>query len=263
LAEALWSPPARRDWRDFLARMPAQIERYRAAHIAFADSAFAADFNARAASGAVKVEISNQAKFGDLRYALSSVPDAAAARYSGPLELRAGETLRATPYSATHALAQPRAFDATAARRRNSDELASCVPGGGLGLRLPGPSGDGAGGVYRVNIFDPCWIYPAVDLGATHRAVLTIGALPYNFQLWTDAKNVAARNPAAHLQVRLDDCRSEPVVDLAVTKALGDRATASIPVELPQRVGTHDLCIVLTRAASDPLWALDRVDLLP
>jgi hexosaminidase len=263
LAETLWSPPARRDWRDFLARMPAQIERYRAAHVAFADSAFAAAFNARAASEGAKVEISNQARFGDLRYASSSGPDAAGAMYSAPLELHAGETLRATAFSGTHALAQARAFGTADVRRRNSDELVSCVPGGGLALRLPGPSGDGAAGVYRVNIFDPCWIYPAVDLGATHRALLTIGALPYNFQLWTDAKNVVTRNPTGHLQIRVDNCQSEPVVDVLVTKVLGGRETASIPVELPQQSGAHDLCIILTRAASDPLWALDRIELPP
>src|SRR3546814_6596313 len=43
LAEVAWSPDARRDWPGFLVRLPAQLARYRAQQIPYADSAFAVD----------------------------------------------------------------------------------------------------------------------------------------------------------------------------------------------------------------------------
>ena len=262
LAEVLWSPPARRSWRDFLARMPAQIERYRQAHVAFADSAFAVNLSGHATQAAgVKVEMSHQADFGTIRYALDRAPTESSPAYAASVDLAAGKRIQANAFAQHRALAQARSLDADSVMSRSSDDLASCVPGGGLGLRLPGPVVNGGSGVYRVNIFDPCWIYPAVDLTTVRHAVLTIGALPYNFQLWKDNKNVVTRDPVGHVQIRLDGCNGDVVADLSLRDSLGARDSATVPVPLPSRAGTHDLCIVLTRAAADPLWAIDRVQL--
>jgi hexosaminidase len=41
LSEVVWSPAAARDWHDFLSRLPAQLARYGAQRIAYADTAFA------------------------------------------------------------------------------------------------------------------------------------------------------------------------------------------------------------------------------
>ncbi len=259
LAEVLWSPPQRRDWRDFLARLPAQIERYRAAHIAFADSAFAADFKAHAGSGSVQVEISDQAGFGQIRYASAGTVGATSAAYAKPVPLGADGRIVAATYAGAQALAAPREFRAPQLSRRDSDALASCVPGGGLDLRLPGPpAGEG---VYRVNLFDPCWIYPAVDLGTMRNARVSLAALPYNFQLWKDIKNVATREPAGHLQVRIDGCSGKTVADLSARDTLGADERGTVTVQLPQGSGAHDLCFVLTRGLTDPLWVIGEIEL--
>jgi hexosaminidase len=52
LAEVLWSPPEGRSWDDFVARLPAQLERYRMLGVAFADTEFEPQIAASRASGA-------------------------------------------------------------------------------------------------------------------------------------------------------------------------------------------------------------------
>jgi len=142
--------------------------------------------------------------------------------------------------------------------RRSSDELKPCKPGG-LSLRLPGPAGEGAAGVYNVDIFDPCWIYPGVQFESTHALEVRAAALPYNFQLWKDIKNVVVRKPGGHLQVHLDRCDGALLADVAWPDKRGEVVT--LEVALPARQGAHDLCLVATRGAADPLWAIDEVAL--
>ena len=192
LAEALWTPAARRQWADFRQRMPAQMARYRAFGIAAAQSEF------------------------------SAAPVAEAGR-------------------------------------RSSDELLPCNPGKGLALRLPGPARNGKDGVYNVDIFDPCWIYPDVDLDATQALAIDAAQLPYNFQLWKDAKNVVARAPAGQLQAHLDRCDGKVVASL---QWRGDaQHIASIELPLRDRHGVHDVCLISTRGVADPIWAIDSVRL--
>ena len=194
LAEALWSPRAARRWDDFRARLPAQMQRYRRADIAAADSEIAAPWVAS--------------------------PDS-----------------------------------------RSSDELKPCKDGG-LALRLPGPAFDEHPGVYRVDLFDPCWIDPRVDLTVSRRLQFVVAALPYNFQLWHDAKNVLQRPPGAHLQIRLDGCDGALLADLDFSRS-HEAPVQRIGFALRAQGGTHDICLRLTRTAAEPLWALGQVRTAP
>ena len=66
--------PAARDWPGFLARMPAQLRRYRALGIAVADSAYAVNItlddgaNAALSSGKATVSLANQLDDGQIHY---------------------------------------------------------------------------------------------------------------------------------------------------------------------------------------------------
>jgi len=151
--------------------------------------------------------------------------------------------------------------DAIDPRRRNSDQLQPCKPGQGLALRLPGPQREGRGGVYNVDIFDPCWVYPAVDLDATHALTVHAGERPYNFQLWKDIKNVVGRSPPGHLLVHLDRCDGALMVDVALHSDAQHLAT--LELALRGQHGTHDVCLITTRGVADPLWAIDDVELKP
>ena len=58
---------------------------------------------------------------------------------------------------------------------------------------------------FNVDIVDPCWIWPDVDLarGATLRA--SVGQLPFNFQIGKDADAIRrgdARTASGELEVR-------------------------------------------------------------
>ncbi|MCG6572882.1 family 20 glycosylhydrolase, partial [Acinetobacter baumannii] len=64
VAEVTWAPKAARNWNSFLARMPAQLQRYKALGIDYSDGAFAADIalengpNPVLAGGPAKVALS-------------------------------------------------------------------------------------------------------------------------------------------------------------------------------------------------------------
>ncbi len=272
LAEALWSAPARRNWNNFLQRMPAQIERYRASGIDFADSAFVPDVvaNARPPSGKVNVEIDNQTQFGTLRYTLDGrEPTVQSPVYQNPLTVSLPTELNTNDFAANQALAAPRhtRIDAMSLLRKNSDELKSCKPAGqGLPLRLPGPAIGGGQTVYRVDIFDPCWIYPHADLDAANRISVAVAELPYNFQLWKDVKNLVLRQPqrpGGELQVRMDGCAGPQLAAIALAGAAREDATATLNANLAKQHGTHDLCLYFTRSRIEPMWAIDTVQLLP
>src|SRR3546814_15232798 len=74
LAEVAWSPDARRDWPGFLVRLPAQLARYRAQQIPYADSAFAVDIatdrNVALATGRAPMTLASQTGFGAIHYTL-------------------------------------------------------------------------------------------------------------------------------------------------------------------------------------------------
>ncbi len=272
LAEALWSPRSRRDWHDFLARLPQQFARYRALGIAFADSAFAPDIRAVAGkrSGTAEVTISNQARFGKIRYTLDgSAPELASSRYAAPLTVNLPATLRVGVFDGRgRELAATRtlALSGLSLLRMNSDELKSCNPGGGLPLRLSGPGKNGGEDVYRVDIFDPCWIYPHVDLEKVHAIDVVAGERTYNFQLWHDADKVVLRkplSPGGELRVYLDACSGDALAWIPLAGAANADATARLHAVLPARTGTHDLCFTFDRATPSPLWMIDSVQLLP
>ncbi|MDR3387531.1 MAG: family 20 glycosylhydrolase [Rudaea sp.] len=271
LAEVLWSPPSRRNWAGFLSRLPAQLDRYRALGIDFADSAFAADITAKAGRQArgAEVEISNQTHFGDIHYSLDRTPpSAASAAYRAPVSLALPAWISAVAFAQGRALAAPeaRVLDAGSLARLNSDALLPCKPGLGLPLRLPGPVRGGGEAVYRVDIFDPCWIYPHADLDNMRRLEVIAAALPYNFQLWKDADKVVLRPgaaPAGELQVRKDTCDGDVLDTIALPAATTRQDTAQLQATLPHGGGVHDLCLFFTRARIDPMWAIDTVQLLP
>ena len=87
---ALWSPPAHRNWNDFVARLPAQFERYRTLGIAYSDSAFEPRFATGydRVDNQVEVKLSDQIDFGTIRYTLDgSEPGSSSTHYATPLTL--------------------------------------------------------------------------------------------------------------------------------------------------------------------------------
>jgi hexosaminidase len=200
LAEVGWSPAERLDWADFVQRLPAEFDRYRALGIRYSDDVFAPP------------------------------------RTVGPGE------------------------------RHMSQDLKTCTDKLVLSLEDDAPI-EGERAVFLIDIMNPCWILPGVDL--SHAATLTaaVGQVPFNFQIGKDIEAIKFKpphTPAGELEVRLDTCEGEPIAVLPLAAAADNDAVTVLPaVPLSGSRGPHQLCFTFTQRTLDPMWALDWVQLAP
>jgi hexosaminidase len=272
LAERAWSPPATRDWPDFLARLPAQLRRYRALGIAFADSAFAVAVTQQgdAADGDAHVSLGNQAQYGDIHYTVDgSAPTIASPAYAAPFQVTLPATIRALAFAADGtplAAARTRKLDRAALSTRSSSELHACS-GGDLGLRLPllPDLGSKDTPVYNVDLFHSCWISPQARLDGIAAIRIDAARLARNYGLAHDQVKVVAypaQTARGELEVRLDTCDGTVLARLPLPAgdAVGQRLT--LQGRLPPHAGAHDLCLRFTAPIHGPLYAIGAVHLL-
>jgi hexosaminidase len=267
LAEVLWSPASARDWPGFLQRMPAQLARYRALGVDAADDAFAVKIQAHPGPDArtAAVTLSNQTGFGTIRYTLDgSEPTVNSAAYEAPLAVEMPAKIRANAFRGSTALAAARSrqLDPLSLLRRSSDRLKPCE--GTLMLRLEGGAGE-AGVRYNVDLMDPCWIYPALDLTGITRIDVRVGTVPNNFQLWHDAAKVVvhpARSAGGELEIHRDTCDGPLLAALPMAGVPRGRPETLHAKFAPQS-GVHDLCFFFTGRSPDYLRAIDRIAPVP
>jgi hexosaminidase len=272
IAERLWSPAERTGWNDFVARLPAQLERYRALGIHYSDSAFApqGEISATADAGRFEVTLTKQVEFGTIHYTLDGrVPGSHAPVYREPFVAKAPVTLRAAAFAGNRQLSAVREMriDASSAARRGSDRLKTC--GDSLLLRLEGATTAGAPTpLYNVDLMNSCWIYPQIDLAATARIEVRTGALPYFFQLWHDADKVVMHTPsgdADELQLHLDTCDGPLLAATALPADRLDVRTLTFPLAAAtaESRGKHDVCLYFAARSRDPLRLIDWVEPIP
>ena len=273
LAEVVWSPVSTRDWQGFLARLPAQLARYRTQDVAYADSAFApsieVDRNAALASGKASVTLNNQTKFGELHYTLDgSEPNAQSPRYQAPFEVKLPATVRAIaldPSGQPLAAPRERVLDTTHLLTRENAELVNC-PGSDFRLRVqPMPDATSMTPAYTVNIFDTCQRYPEARLDGVGSIHIEAVRLERNFQLAHEAKLVVSR-PAktafGEMVVHKDRCDGDVLASMPLPDPTGPRRF-QLAAALPDQQGVHDLCLVFTAPTTGPLYGIERVSLTP
>ncbi len=269
LAEVLWSPPSTHDWNGFVARLVPQMDRWRAQGIAAADGAFevrfASDYDRTDAR--VRVALSNQVAL-PIRYTKDgSEPTGASPLYREPLQLSVPSTLRAATFLGTRRTApvQTRAFTPEMLLSRSSAELKQCS--GKITLRLAdSESADTARAFYNVDLFDPCWLWPAAPLDGIAGIKVSVARLPYNFQLAHDVVNIVPR-PASEakggeLLVKRDGCEGPTLARLPLEPAR-ERSASMLETSMPATKGAHDLCFVFAGSEAGAMWAIDGVELLP
>ncbi len=272
LAEVAWSPVAAHDWHGFLARMPAELARYRALGIDYADSAFAPAFALKAGTnGTIDLALSDQTHLGSIRYTTDDkTPTMASAEYTRPLSFPSNgtTTLKAATFAPDgFELAAPRTriIDAAALLARNSDQLDTCgKPRIVLRLEDDRPL-DGPRPVYRLDIANMCWQWKDAPLDGVGHIALTVGNLPWNFALWTDDKNVVVRpkaTPAGEIQVHEDTCDGPLLATLSLAPATRSKLQTTLTADIPPVAGKHTLCMFATGDPRDGLWAIDKVRLL-
>ncbi|HET6905413.1 MAG TPA: chitobiase/beta-hexosaminidase C-terminal domain-containing protein, partial [Rhodanobacteraceae bacterium] len=208
-----------------------------------------------------QVALSNQTGIGKIRYTLDgSKPTPASPVYESSLAVAMPVTIRANAFSGGTALAavRSRELDPQSLLRRGSDELKSCK--GALPLRLEDGAGE-AGIRYDIDIMDPCWIYPSLDMTGITGIDVRVGTVPNNFQLWHDAANVVvhpARAPGGELEIHRDTCDGPLLASLPMAGVSRARP-ATLHANLAAQSGKHDLCFFFTGRSPDYLRAIDQV----
>ena len=272
VAEAAWTPPSQRQWRSFVARLPAQFARYHKANIAVADTAFAPtveiDRNAALATGKATVRLSNEVNAGELHYTLDgSEPSFSAPRYTQPFTVTLPTTVRVATYDAqgqSLAASRERVLDASHLLSRSSGELVNC-PGSDFTLRTqPMPDATSIAPAYDINVFDACRIYRQARLDGVVGIDVDVARLPRNYALAHDAKLVkshAASSKDGELVVHRDGCEGPVLATLPLPPAaVAPRRFSLQGKNLPAN-GVHDLCLIFTAPIDGPLYAIGRFSL--
>ncbi|WP_108472175.1 beta-N-acetylhexosaminidase [Rhodanobacter thiooxydans] len=274
LAEVAWSPPAALVWPGFLARLPAQLARYRAQRIGYADTAFAVDIavdrNVALATGRATVTLANQTGIGAIRYTLGgSAPTPASPRYDAPFNVTLPATVRATSYAADgSALATPRerVLDRASLLSLPGTMLANC-PGSDFRLLLqPAPDAASTQPVYAVNVFNTCQLFPPTLLDGIGAIRVEAVRLPRNFVLAHEQKLVVVHphaTPFGELVVRADHCDGAVLATMPLPDPAHGPREFTLEARLPTPAGEHALCLIYTAPIDGPLYALGRVSLVP
>lgn len=276
VAEAVWSPMPARGWEGFLARLPAQLARYRALGIGYSDGAFAADIalaggaNPVLAGAPAKVELGNQAGHGQIRYSTDgSEPTLQSRRYEAPFAVSLPVTVKAAVFADNGlplATTRSHHFDRAGLLSSDSQRLVNCHDQGPLGLRVPLlPDLDARDTpVYDINVFDACWIYPQARLDGIATIRVEAARLARNYGLAHDQNKVVqypARSRGGELEI-LAGCQGPRLasVPLPAGERLGERFTLDAPI--PAQRGIQDVCLRFTAPISGPLYAIGRVRLI-
>ncbi|MDO1529224.1 family 20 glycosylhydrolase [Fulvimonas sp. R45] len=272
LAELAWSPAARHDWPGFLARLPAQLARYRAQHVNYADSAFAVDIatdrNVALATGKATVTLSDQAGFGAIHYTLDgSAPTPASPRYDAPLNLALPATVRAASFAADGsalAASRQRTLDRASLLSLPGTALANC-PGSDFRLRVqPMPDATSTQPVYAVNVFDSCQLFPPTLMDGVQAIHVDAVRLVRNYALAHEQKLVVSRphaTPFGELVVHADRCDGTVLASMPLPDPAHSQRQFKLDAKLPAQAGEHTLCLVYTAPIDGPLYALGRVSL--
>ncbi|HEX4394772.1 MAG TPA: family 20 glycosylhydrolase [Mycobacterium sp.] len=266
LSEVGWSAASKHEWNGFLQRLTAEFARYRALGIDYSDTVFAPAFDVTASrEGVLRVALSNQAHFGEIRYTTDgSTPTLKSAQYVRPLEFSAqgNVTLRAATFArGGFDLAAPRTqvLNASTLLSRDGSELATCS--NQPGSRLDG-SQPALGPVYKADIGNMCWLWRRAPLAAIQHVTLTVGRVAWRFG--DEAKEAVVRpkaSAAGEFEIHADSCSGPLLARLPLASAVRRDGQS----ELNETVSTsklndaHDLCVLATGDPRDGQWVLARV----
>jgi len=249
----------------FLERLPAEIARYGALGIAYADSAFAPAFGVSAANdGALRVTLSKQTSVGTVRYTTDgSVPTAASPAYAKPLDFPANDkvTLRAATFTSDAlALSAPRTqrVDADALLGRDGNDLASCSEQAEP-MRVVGARSHGSRPIYKTDVDNMCWRWPHAPLNEVKRIALSVDRVAWQFGDEATGAVVRKKTGAAgDIEIHIDACDGPLLAHASLASAPGE---LTADVTTPASAGAHDVCILATGDPRDGVWTLAHIAL--
>jgi len=150
--------------------------------------------------------------------------------------------------------------------RHFSQDLETCSGKDTLNLEDDAPL-SGRRAIFLIDIQDPCWRLPQIDLSGARTLTAAVGQVPFNFQIGKDRDAIPLhppQTPAGELEVRLESCEGAPLAVLPLAPAVANDAVTVLPAAaLPPVSGVHTLCLRFTQRTLDPLWAIDWLQLSP
>lgn len=261
VAEGAWTPEDRRDWPDFLNRLPGLLEGYARRGVRASDSALRIRLNVDPeVPGRAVLALSTQERLGTLRYTLDGTPPGPGARaYGLPIEAALPVHVRAASFLGDRVL--PGALDVVIPSPADPKglPLSPTLCTSGLALSLE----SGTGAVVRVDARNPCWQTRPAALDGITGLGLRLVSLPYNVEARVDAAALAldpTLGPGGGLEVHLDGCDGAVVARLALDDP-SRVAQQAVRVAFPPVTGRHGFCLQLRRSRPGPFWALDTVSL--
>jgi hexosaminidase len=275
LAEIAWTPLERKSYDDFLSRLPAQLQRYKALDIAYGQTALAVAMKRQddRAGNKVTVELSNPLSYRDIRYTTDgSTPTAQSPAYPGALTLPVPTELKALTFFNGKPVADASSswtFDAASLLTRTDKTLAQCPQGGRLLLRLEddNPLEGSQRDNFDVTIFNPCWLWEDAQLQDIASFKVRTGRIPYNFGLLKeDEAKRHYRKPVAkygEFEVRAG-CDGRVLASVPLPQNPGK--DGFIELEAPLRKGAEqitDLCMTFSGDTRPQMWVLDQIRLQP
>ncbi|HXC73796.1 MAG TPA: beta-hexosaminidase, partial [Sphingomicrobium sp.] len=148
---------------------------------------------------------------------------------------------------------------------RSDEQLRTCTDAVKLALEDDYPAA-GPRAVFVTDIFNPCWIFEkALMQGGVQRIAIDVGQVPFNFQVGKDVENIHFRPPATadgEFEVRAPGCGGERIAVLPLAPARMNPGITRLVAPITTHGGREDLCITYTATGVNPMWAVDRVELL-
>ena len=272
VAETGWSPAERKDYADFLKRLPRQLQRYEALGLGYAKTPFAVDMRAEGDHklGTAQVTLSNPLGY-DIHFTTDgTAPTQESPRYESPVAVSLPGMINAAAFFEGNPLSAPskQAFNTQSLLQQTDESLSTCPDAGRLLLRLEddGPAG-GERAIFNTTIFYPCWQWNAADLDGIASIKVRAGQIPYYFQLAHDEPNrrfEPARSKHGELDIHAGGCKGELLASVPLPAAPGEDGFIELSAKLPASTqGKHDLCMRFTGDTRPTMWVLDTVTLQP
>ncbi|MFL9584246.1 beta-N-acetylhexosaminidase [Stenotrophomonas sp. AB1(2024)] len=272
VAETGWSPRGRRDYADFLARLPSQLQRWQAMGIDYAQTPFEVELDTRDERRAGTATLTLRTPLGyPIHYSVDGTVSAQSPAFAAPLQQKLPVALQAATFFDGRALARAASrFEVTAASllRRTDEQLALCPGEGKLLLRLEddGPA-VGERAIFNVNIFNPCWLWEGADVDGIAKLRIRAGQIPYYFQLAHDEPQrrfVPARSAHGEMDILNAQCDGKPLASVPLPAKPGADGFITLEAALPRSLkGRQDLCVRFTGDTRPTMWVLDTLELVP
>lgn len=267
VAEMAWAAPAKRTVAGFAPQLVPQSARLATLGMRGADSPFSVSAKLDIDRTGVTARLSAQSGL-PIRYTTDgTAPGARSPAYTGPVSLTAGQRLRAATFLGEAVLAggYDRVVTRADALTRTSRELGLCSDAVPLDLPDDYPA-TGPRAHFLMDIFNPCWRWDKAPVAGARSIALTVGQVPFNFQVGKDRDGIRFRTPATpagEFEVREGGCDGAVIATLPLAPAVSRPGVTRLVAPLPRRTGARDLCFSYTARGVDPLWGIDRVELLP